>query len=100
MSIDDRIILSSSSSSVGSDSDNNKKISSKIKADKSRSFEDQEGSGYVNLPILLSKIYTNNSSKELKNNIKELINNLRDNKQIAKQVYNNLIKAITYKNDS
>ena len=30
------------------------------------------------------------------NNIKQLINDLYDTKQIAKQVYNNLIKAITY----
>ena len=52
------------------------------------------------LPILLSKIYTNNSSKELINNIEQLINNLYGNKQITKQVYNNLNKAITYKNDS
>ena len=52
------------------------------------------------LPILLSKIYTNNSSKELIDDIEELINNLYDNKQITKQVYNNLNKAITYKNDS
>ena len=29
------------------------------------------------------------------NNIKQLINNLYDNKQITKRVYNNLIKAIT-----
>ena len=42
------------------------------------------------LPILLSKIYTNNSSKELINDIKQLINNLYSNKQITKQVYNNL----------
>ena len=48
------------------------------------------------LPILLSKIYTNNSSKELINNIEQLINNLYDNKQITKQVRNNLNKAITY----
>ena len=34
------------------------------------------------------------------NNIKQLANNLYDNKQITKLVYNNLIKAITYKNDS
>ena len=40
------------------------------------------------------------SSKELINNIKQLINVLYDNEQITKQVYNNLIKAITYKNDS
>ena len=69
----------------------------KIKADQAKSFEDQKGKGYVNLPIALSKIYTNYSSKELINNIKQLINNLYDTKQITKQVNNNLIKAITYK---
>ena len=69
----------------------------KIKTDQAKSFEDQKGKGYVNLPIALSKIYTNNSSKKLINKIKQLINDLYDNKQITKQVYNNLIKAITYK---
>ena len=69
----------------------------KIKTDQAKSFEDQKGKGYVNLPIALSKIYTNNSSKELINNIKQLINDLYNTKQITKQVYNNLIKAITYK---
>ena len=69
----------------------------KIKTDQAKSFEDQKGKGYVNLPIALSKIYTNNSSKELINNIKQLINDLYDTKQITKQVYYNLIKAITYK---
>ena len=69
----------------------------KIKTNQVKSFEDQKGKGYVNLPIALSKIYTNNSSKELINNIKQLINDLYDNEQITKQVYNNLIKAITYK---
>ena len=67
----------------------------KIKTDQAKSFEDQKGKGY--LPIALCKIYTNNSSKELINNIKQLINYLYDNEQITKQVYNNLIKAITYK---
>ena len=57
------------------------------------------------LPILLSKIYTNNSSKELINNIEQLIKNLYDNKQIIKQVYNILNKNNTFlknfiKNDS
>ena len=33
----------------------------KIKTDQAKSFEDQKGKGYVNLPIVLSKIYTNNS---------------------------------------
>ena len=69
----------------------------KIKTDQAKSFEDQKGKGYVNLPIALPKICTNNSSKELINNIKQLINDLYDTKQITKQVYNNLIKAITYK---
>ena len=71
----------------------------KIKTDQAKSFEDQKGKGYVNLPIALSKIYTNNSSKELINNIKQLINDLHDNEQITKQVYLyiNLVKAITYK---
>ena len=64
---------------------------------KSRKRADHQGKGHVNLPIALSKIYTNNSSKELINNIKQLINDLYDNKQITKQVYNNLIKTITYK---
>ena len=77
-----------------------KKKSSKIKTSKAKSFKYQKGRGYVNLPIALSKIYTNNSSKELTNDIKNLLNHLHDTKQITKQVYNNLIKAITYKNDS
>ena len=64
----------------------------KIKTSKAKSFKDQKGNGHVNLPIALSKIYTNNSSKESINNIKQLINDSYD----TKQVYNNLIKAITY----
>ena len=73
------------------------KKTSKSKTSEAKSFEDQKGKGYIDLPIALSKIYTNNSSKELINNIEQLINDLYDNKQITKQVYNNLIKAITYK---
>ena len=45
-------------------------------------------------------MYANNNSKELKNDIEQLINDLYNNKQITKQVYNILNKAITYKNDS
>ena len=55
-----------------------------------------KGLNISSLPILLSKIYTNNSSKELINDIEQLKNNFYDNKKITKQVYNNLIKAITY----
>ena len=39
-------------------------------------------------------MYTNNSSKELISDIEQLINNLYDNKQITKQVYNILNKSI------
>ena len=42
------------------------------------------------LPVLLSKIYSNYSSKELINDIKQLVKNLYKNKQITKQVYNTL----------
>ena len=66
---------------------------------KSRKRDDHQGKGYVDLPILLSKLNLN-SSKELISNIEQLINDLYDNEKITKQVYNNLIKAITYKNDS
>ena len=78
----------------GYDMYGNKKKPSKIKTSKARSFKDQKGKVHVNLPIALSKIYTNNSSKELINNIKQLLNDLYDAKQITKQVYNNLIKAL------
>ena len=63
-------------------------IKDRIKADEARSFKDQKGKGYVDLPILLSKMYTNNNSKELKTNTKNLLNHLYDNKKITKQVYN------------
>ena len=68
-----------------------------------RIFGDKKLSGrgltIGSLPILLSKIYTNNSSKKLIRDMMQLINNLYNNKQITKQVYNILNKAITYKND-
>ena len=64
---------------------------------KSRKRADHQGKRYVNLPMPKLNI---NSSKELISNIKQLINDLYDNEQITKKVYKNLIKAITYKNDS
>ena len=67
----------------------------KIKTEQARSFEDQKGKGFVDLPILLSKLNIN-SSKELVSNVKQLVKNLYDNKQITKQVYNILNKSITY----
>ena len=54
-----------------------------------------KGKGYVNLPILLSRLNVTNS-KELISDTKNLLNNLQDTKQITKQAYNNLIKAITH----
>ena len=59
-------------------------------------FNEKKRKGYVDLPILLSKLNIN-SSKELVSNVKQLVKNLYDNKQITKQVYNILNKAITYK---
>ena len=55
---------------------------------------------FVKLLILLTQLFTNNNSEELINDIEQLINNLYDNKQITKKAFNNLNKAITYKNDS
>ena len=77
-----------------------KKTSSKIKAEEAISCKDQKGKGYINLTIFLSKMYAINSSKKPINDIEQLVKNLYDNKQITKQVYNNLVEAITYKNDS
>ena len=57
---------------------------SRIRTDQEKPFEDQKGSGYVNLTILLSKIYINDSLK--RTNIEQLIKHLYDNKQITKQV--------------
>ena len=52
---------------------------------------------FAKLLTFLAQLLTNNSSKEPINDIKQLINNLYDNKQIEKQVYNVLNKTITYK---
>ena len=52
---------------------------------------------FAKLLTFLAQLLTNNSSKELINDIKQLINNLYNNKQITKQVYNVLNKVITYK---
>ena len=54
-----------------------------IKVDKERSSKNQKGKGYVDLPILLSQLNIN-SSKELISNLKQLVKNLYDNKQITK----------------
>ena len=64
-------------------------------AERIADFHEKKGKGYIDLPILLSKLNIN-SSEELISNIKKLVKNLYDNKQIAKQVYNILNKAITY----
>ena len=69
-------------------------------------FRDQRGSGvftskneFVKLLILLTKLLTKTSSKELKNDTSKLLRNLYNTKQITKRVYNVLNEAITYKND-
>ena len=53
-----------------------------------------KGQTISGLPILSSKIYTNNSSKEITNEIKQLTKKLYENKQISKQLYNILNKAL------
>ena len=75
------------------------KDNGRVRTDEAKSFEDQKGKGYVDLPISLSKLNIN-SSKELISDIKQLINNLYNNKQINNQVYNILNRSVTYKNDS
>ena len=53
----------------------------RIRTDPAKSFTDQKGKGYVNLPIALSKIYNNNSSKEFISNVEQLTNDLYDNEK-------------------
>ena len=55
---------------------------------------------FAKLLTFLAQVLTNNtarSSKKLISDIEQLINNLYENKQITKQVYNMLNKSITYK---
>ena len=70
-------------------------------------FRKQEGSGvftyqnqFVKLLNLLAQLLTKNNSKMLKNDINQMLRKLYNSKQITKEVYNILNKAITYKNDS
>ena len=70
-------------------------------------FRDQEGSGvftyqndFVKLLLLLTQLLTKNNSKKIKDEINQILKKLYNLKQITKQVYDNLIKAITYKNDT
>ena len=52
---------------------------------------------FAKLLTFLAQLLNNNSSKKLISDIEQLINNLFENKQITKQVYNMLNKSITYK---
>ena len=54
---------------------------------------------FVKLLILLTQLRTKTNSKMLKNEINRQLKELYNSKQITKQVHNNIIKAITYKND-
>ena len=58
----------------------NKKNQVKLKLAKQILLKIKNEKENVDLPILLSKLNINNSSKELINNIKQLINDLYDNK--------------------
>ena len=46
------------------------------------------------LPILLAQIQAGNSSKKLKNEIRQILYSLYRLKVLTKTVYNNLIKSI------
>ena len=66
-------------------------------------FRKQQGSSvftykndFVKLLNLLSQLLTKNSSKKLKNDINQILKELYNSKQITKEVYNILNKAITY----
>ena len=70
-------------------------------------LRNQKGSGvftyhneFVKLLNLLAQLHTKNNSKMLKNDINQILKELYNSKQITKEVYNILNKAITYKNDS
>ena len=55
---------------------------------------------FAKLLIFFAQLLTNNiacNSKKLISDIEQLINNLYDNKQITKKVYNMLNKSILYK---
>ena len=65
-----------------------------------------KGLNISSLPVILSKIYTNNTAepialgrslKELINDIKKLVRNLYKNKQITKQVHNTLSSLELFK---
>ena len=62
-------------------------------------LRNQEGGGVFKLLTLLIQLLTKNNSKKIKDEINQILKKLYNLKQITKQVYNNLIKAITYKND-
>ena len=69
-------------------------------------LRNQKGSGvftyqndFVKLLNLLAQILIKNNSKILENDINQLLEKLYNSRRVTKQVYNNLIKAITYKND-
>ena len=63
----------------------------------------QEGSGtftyqneFVKLLTLLTQLLTKNNSEKIKDEINQILKKLYKNKQITKEVYNILNKAITY----
>ena len=69
-------------------------------------LRNQKGSGaftyqndFVKLLNLLAQLLIKNNSKILENDINQLLEKLYNSRRVTKQVYNNLIKAITYKND-
>ena len=72
-----------------------------------KEFIDQKGSGtftyqnkFVKLLTILTQLLAKNNSKKFKDDINQILKELYNSRQIAKQVYNILNKSILYKNDS
>ena len=49
---------------------------------------------FQNLPIALAQVNAGNNSKNVLNEIRQIICSLCQSKQITKNVYNNLIKSL------
>ena len=49
------------------------------------------------LPIALAQVKAGNNSENLLNEIRQIIHSLYQSKEIAKKVYNNIIKSIQIK---
>ena len=52
-------------------------------AERIADYYEKKGKGYIDLPILLSKLNINSSKELVVSNVKQLVKNLYNNKQIT-----------------